>query len=115
MAVIIGDDVLEMAGLEIAAELRARGVATDDAMNIAVGVTQKLRWFFGGGNVYFTKDHHRKLSQRDTDIFDAFDGGNFAELAFKYGLSEMRIRQIIGKIRPGDFQQGQCRPRKSDC
>lgn len=98
MATIPGDDILEVIGLDIEADLRSLGVAKDDAAKMAVHVTQKLRFLYGGSHAYFTKDHHKKLNERDIAIFESFNGKNYTELAFQYGLSEMRIRQIIEKI-----------------
>lgn len=98
MASITEDDVAETIGLEITAELKRRGITKDDAEKIAVGVTQKLRWLYGGHNVYFQKNRIQNINQRDAEIYAAFKGNNYADLAFQYGLTEMRIRQIIEKV-----------------
>ncbi|WP_374279164.1 Mor transcription activator family protein [Azonexus sp.] len=98
MSRLSGDDVLEQLAESLNHELQLRKIDKETAAEIAVSVTEKLRFNLGGQNIYFTKfTLHQKLI-RDRDIYRKFTGNNYQELAMEYELSEMRIRQIIHKV-----------------
>lgn len=61
----------------------------------------------GGGQFYLPKGLALKLSQRDREIFDRFNGRNKRELAREYGVSEMRIDQIVAAVRRAEFERRQ--------
>jgi Mor family transcriptional regulator len=49
------------------------------------------------------------LAARDELIWREFNGRNYAELARRHGLTEMRVRQIVAEQRARDVQQRQGR------
>ncbi len=61
----------------------------------------------GGGQFYLPKGLALKLSQRDREIFDRFNGRNKRELAREYGVTEMRIDQIVAAVRRAEFERRQ--------
>lgn len=94
---ISGDDVFEGLALAVASELEKEKIAKDVAILIAVQVTQQMRLHLGGQTVYFPKSWAATKNARDQEIFKAFDGTNYQALAMQYQLTEMRIRQIVGR------------------
>lgn len=97
MARIKCEDVLEGMAIVIANELERLKINKEESTRIAVSVTNQMRSYLGGQSVYFPKDVITNKSYRDQEIFKAFDGTNYQELAIKHELSEMRIRQIVSR------------------
>lgn len=65
---------------------------------------------FNGTSIYIPKVESIEKAVRDEMIREEFDGGNYKELALKYGLTETWIRNIVLdkareiKARPMDGQ-----------
>ena len=57
----------------------------------------------GGSTIYLAKGVAVWLSARDRQLCAEFRGDNYAYLARKYDLSEMRVRQIISAWRQEQF------------
>lgn len=79
----------------------------------AIGVDNylKLTREFGGTTIYIAKaEEIIRRNERDEKIREEFDGSNYAQLAVKYGLTEVWIRNIVSekaaeiKRRPIDGQ-----------
>jgi len=49
----------------------------------------------GRGGLYIAKGLIAQLSARDHEMCGKFRGNNYRELAHEYGLTEMRVRQIV--------------------
>ncbi len=49
----------------------------------------------GGAAIYFAKGVAMHLSSRDREMCGKFRGNNYRDLAREYGLTEMRVRQIV--------------------
>ena len=49
----------------------------------------------GGAAIYFAKGVTIHLSARDREMCARFRGNNYRDLARDYGLTEMRVRQIV--------------------
>lgn len=65
----------------------------------------KLAEVFQGTTVYFPKLDTTLKTIRNIQIRAEFNGGNVTELALKYGLTEVWIRQILQDLIP-DSDQG---------
>ena len=50
---------------------------------------------FNGTSIYIPKIESLEKTVRDQLIKEEFDGGNYRELALKYGLTETWIRNIV--------------------
>lgn len=58
----------------------------------------KLTKEFGGTNIYIAKaEEIIKRNERDAKIREEFNGNNCTQLAAKYGLTEVWIRNIVSK------------------
>ncbi len=55
----------------------------------------KLARLFSGERVYFPKYEAVERPLRNKKIITEFNGYNFKQLARKYGITEMAIRQIV--------------------
>lgn len=63
---------------------------------IGVDAYLKLTRVFGGTAIYIAKaEEIVKRADRDKQIREEFDGSNYAQLAVKYGLTEVWIRNIV--------------------
>lgn len=60
----------------------------------------KLARLFSGERVYFPKYETVERPLRNKKIITEFNGYNFKELARKYGITEMAIRQIVAEEIP---------------
>jgi Mor family transcriptional regulator len=74
---------------------------------LALGQTDRLSSELGGGNFYMHKGVHFRLSKRDRQIWDDFNGHNIPELVKKYKLTDVRIGQIIDTARRADLARRQ--------
>ena len=76
---------------------------------LAMEQLQYLSGHMGGGGFYLAKGVAAMLAARDELIWREFNGRNYAELARRHGLTEMRVRQIVAEQRARDVQQRQGR------
>lgn len=65
---------------------------------LALRQTERLSAEIGGMNFYLNKGVRYRASLRDREMFAKFNGRNYDELARAYGLTPMRVRQIIGAM-----------------
>lgn len=65
------------------------------AKNIGIENTLKLVDLYQGAAIYFPKIEKVLIKIRDKNIRKEFNGGNYKELAIKYGLTERWIREIV--------------------
>lgn len=64
-------------------------------MEMALGFSNH----FGGLSVYFPKIENLLRKKRDENICKDFDGSNYRELARKYKLSDIHIREIVNRAK----------------
>ncbi|RAS18902.1 Mor family transcriptional regulator [Microvirgula sp. AG722] len=62
-------------------------------------IADRMAAHWGGQNIYFPMGLSYKLSQRDQQIYDAFNGTNHSDLARKYGVSLQWIYKIVKTVR----------------
>ncbi|MDR1890121.1 MAG: hypothetical protein LBQ81_12215 [Zoogloeaceae bacterium] len=75
--------------------------------DIALGQLDRLARVVGGSGFYMPKGLAVALSARDKEICARFKGNNTRELAREYGVSEMRITQIIKAWRADELAKRQ--------
>lgn len=63
----------------------------------------------GRGGIYIAKGLIAQLSARDREMCAKFRGNNYRELAHEYGLTEMRVRQIVDTWQREQFEKRQGR------
>lgn len=63
--------------------------------NVGIENTLKIIELYQGTGVYFPKVESMLNKIRDRNIRREFNGGNYKELAIKYGLTERWIREIV--------------------
>jgi Mor family transcriptional regulator len=93
-----GDDVIEDLAVTTADLLVEDGIKRPRADDIGLRVGERIRAHWGGQNIYITRGLTFKHRERNQKIFAEFNGTNYEELAMQYGLSSMRIRQIVNRI-----------------
>ena len=76
---------------------------------LALEQLQYLAQHMGGGGFYLAKGVAAMWAARDEQMWREFSGRNYAELARRHGLTEMRVRQIVAEQRARDVQQRQGR------
>lgn len=77
------------------------------ATEAALSIAEAARVGLGGGKLYVPKGQAYLLSRRDLLIYGKFRGDNFRALALEFGLTEMRIRQIVDRCREADIKTRQ--------
>ncbi len=65
---------------------------------LALRQTERLCAECGGMNFYLNKGIRYRASLRDREMFSRFNGRNYDELARTYGLTPMRVRQIMAAM-----------------
>ncbi|TCS38488.1 Mor family transcriptional regulator [Paucimonas lemoignei] len=68
------------------------------AAEVALGVAEHVRKNIGGVATYIPRGLGYELSVRDRQMFEEFTGDNYHQLARKYELTEMRVRQVIAHV-----------------
>lgn len=74
---------------------------------VALRQTDRLSQDLGGGNFYMHKATSYRLTQRDREMCQRFNGRNYSALAREYELSEMRVRQIVDAWQKEEFARRQ--------
>lgn len=83
------------------------GVPTEKAEQVAHEIANRMASHWGGQNIYFPMGLSYKLSQRDQQIYDEFNGDNHSDLARKYGVSLQWIYKIIKTVRQEEINSRQ--------
>lgn len=83
------------------------GARAQRLAEIALRQTERLSMELGGGNFYMHKGVSFRLTPRNREMCAKFTGNNYDVLALQYGLSDMRVRQIIGDWQVEQFARRQ--------
>ncbi len=93
-------EILTDLGEHLAEKLEERGMEAEPASDLAFVVTEFLRRYWGGQEVYIPKAEHLEQASRDRRIYECFLGGwTFVQLNREFNLTEQRLRQIIRAAR----------------
>lgn len=99
-------ELLEDVHAQVASMAQTLGVNSDIADQLGCAIADHLAQNWGGQNFTFPMDFHYKISRRDQQIYDDFDGHNHARLAKQYGMSVRGIYKVISRVRAkGDPNQ----------
>jgi Mor family transcriptional regulator len=90
---------LEHIGQILYRELLRMDLTPEVANTRAFSMVEALRHGVGGGALYIPRGLNYELSLRDMEIWGKFKGDNIAELATKYELSQMQVRNILSVAR----------------
>lgn len=84
-------------------------VSMDDeaARHVAKEVADRMAAHWGGQNVYFPMGLAGKLSRRDRQIYEEFNGTNQSDLARKWGVSLQWIYKIVKAVRKDEIARRQ--------
>lgn len=77
------------------------------AQQVAGEITDRMSAHWGGQNIYFPIGQSIKLSRRDRQIYDDFNGSNHRELVAKYGASLQWIYKIVKAVRKEELARRQ--------
>jgi Mor family transcriptional regulator len=83
------------------------GMDKDKAEQVGREIAERMASHWGGQNIYFPMGLSYKLSQRDRQIFDDFNGANHSELARKYGVSLQWIYKVVKTVRQEEIARRQ--------
>ncbi|MEX2475030.1 Mor transcription activator family protein [Marinobacter sp.] len=75
------------------------GVSAEVAEQTACALANHMAEHWGGQLINFPKDTSYKISQRDRDIWEDFNGRNHPHLAQKYNLSQRAIYDIVKRMK----------------
>ena len=82
-----------------AAEMaREHGISDEISEQVGAAVADRLAECWGGSVISIPKDLRYRVSLRDRQIFQEFNGRNHHELSRKYGISENCIYRIIRRM-----------------
>lgn len=94
-------ELLEDLGGILGESLVKRGMRKDQAAEVAWEAVEHVRRIWGGRPVYIPKAEQIELAERDQRIYDLFQHQlwSYAGLAKEFDRTEMRIRQIIKRVK----------------
>ena len=78
-----------------------------EARQAALAIVKQLTKDWGGQQIYIPKAMMLELSERDHQLYSEFNGHNQPQLAKKYGISVVRVYQIIDFVRTNKFLKSQ--------
>ncbi|NPE59253.1 DNA-binding protein [Dickeya dadantii] len=84
-------------------------ISPEVAEQIGEAVASKMMQVWGGQNVYFPMGMAWKVSQRDRQIFTAFNGHNHHELARQFGCSLQWVYSVVKRVRKEELARMQGR------
>lgn len=87
--------------------LQKQGVDAVRAADVAFVATEHVRKCWSGQMLYLPKGTQYELSQRDQLIWQKFNGHNHYPLAVEFGLTEMRIYQILKRVHAAELKRVQ--------
>lgn len=73
------------------------------AKQVAREIADRMATHWGGQIIYFPKGLSYKLSHRDREIYERFNGNNHSDLVREYGVSLQWIYKIIKAMRKEDI------------
>ncbi|MCB1908453.1 MAG: hypothetical protein KDH15_13880 [Rhodocyclaceae bacterium] len=97
-----GELVLTLIADAVSRRLQRRGMDKEQADEVGAECGEDVRTSLGGGvPVYIPngKQSTGRIAERNAEIWKAFNGSNYEELARAYDLSVMMVRRIIAKVR----------------
>ncbi|ATO34617.1 DNA-binding protein [Dickeya dianthicola] len=84
-------------------------ISPEVAEQIGEAVASKMMQVWGGQNVYFPMGMAWKVSQRDRQIFAAFNGHNHHDLARQFGCSLQWVYSVVKRVRKEELARMQGR------
>lgn len=81
--------------LEAALLAQVPSLEKQDARMVSRHVSRYMAQHWGGQNLYFPKNYFGRLSARDQEIWEKFNGKNHVELAAEYDLTVQHIYRIV--------------------
>lgn len=76
-----------------------RGMQPAEASTLAGEVTELVRRHWGGQQIYLSKGQGYEAMHKYLQIWEAFTGDNYAQLARENNLTERQIRNIVSRMR----------------
>ncbi|MFK5947800.1 MAG: Mor transcription activator family protein [Methylococcales bacterium] len=76
-------------------QLIGKGIDPIEAASAASSSVQYISEHWRGSLIYMPSQSKVKKNERNKTIIQKFNGKNYHELGLEFGLSEVRIRQII--------------------
>lgn len=92
-------ELLEELQAVIARQLEEMGTTSDAASVIGSSVVDYLSTYWAGQVVTFPKDAQYKLTLKELEIYDQFDGRNKDDLARRYGMTPRGMGKLLKRIR----------------
>lgn len=83
------------------------GIAADRAEEIAGEVCSNMLLTWGGQQIYFPRGIHVRISKRDMELYDNFNGTNHNDLAAKYNVSVQWVYKVVERMRIFDIERRQ--------
>ncbi|MCU1717439.1 Mor transcription activator family protein [Pseudomonas sp. 5P_3.1_Bac2] len=77
------------------------------AEQVASAVAERMAAHWGGQNIYFPMGLSIRLSRRDRQVYDKFNGHNQSELAREFGVSLQWVYKIIKAVRKEEIARRQ--------
>lgn len=93
------DNFYETLRASISTALERTSIDTQRAAQIANDAAARVCNNLGGQTLYIPVRRKQTLLKRDAEIFAAFRGNNAPELSVRYGLSVVRVYQILKQER----------------
>lgn len=84
---------------QISLKMIGRNIDAKSAAETGLEVAEFIRIHWGGQSVYIPSGAPNATKDRYEEIFNKFNGVNHSQLAREYGISTVRVYQIINQAR----------------
>jgi Mor family transcriptional regulator len=85
------------------------GIDPAKAEDIARECVHDICVAHGGAWMYIAKDDIFELTKRDREIFEKYNGRNMQQMVEKYGITHVRILQIVAQVKKEELAKRQSR------
>lgn len=92
-------EILRELKSHVARILAKRGLPEPDVLDISHEVADFLHEHLAGQQTYWPKGKALKVAQKHLEIWNAFNGHNYAELAKQFDLSERQVYNAVDAMR----------------
>ncbi|MHA6913036.1 Mor transcription activator family protein [Ralstonia pseudosolanacearum] len=99
--------LVDLAQHSAAALVELAALDSEKAEQLGREIANRMAAHWGGQNIYFPMGLSLKLSQRDQQIYDEFNGTNHSDLARKHGVSLQWIYKIVKAVRQEEITRRQ--------
>lgn len=96
---VANDLLVDIADISEGVVISTLGIDVAVARMVAIEIAMQVACEWGGRNIYIPCGNKIHVSNRDAEVYAMFTGGNIAEVARYFGISDQWAYKIIDRER----------------